>query len=88
MSKKLTAEVLTAENEKLLDAYMNKDGKMCIKETYPVGEVGMHYIVTKNLKLIRLNSEFAQNLVDAEKAIVIRRDEWDAFKISANKNSD
>lgn len=87
MSKKLTSEVLAEENEKILDAYTNKDGKIYIKETYTTAEGGMHYIISKDLKLIRLISKFAQNLIDAGKAIIIRRDEWDAFKNSVQRKS-
>ncbi len=85
MSKKLTEKVLIEENNKLLDAYTDENEKIYIKESYPYtdGDKGMFYIVSKKLKLVRLVSEFAQNLIDAGKAILIRKEEWTAFKISA-----
>lgn len=85
MTKKLTAEIIAEENQKLLDAYTDENGKFYIKEIYPVAEGGMHYIVSKNLTLIRLVSEFAKNLIDDGKAILIRKEDWDAFKNSAMK---
>lgn len=82
MAKILNEKILIEEEKKLLGAFVNKDGKFLIKETYPRSEGGMHYIVSKELKLIRLVSEFAQKLIDEEKAVLIRKDEWDDFKNS------
>ncbi|MBQ7704724.1 MAG: hypothetical protein IJT73_04750 [Selenomonadaceae bacterium] len=87
MSKKLTEKILIKENKKLLNAYTDENGKFFIKETYSISKGGMHYIISKDLKLVRLVSEFAQNLINAGKAILIHKAEWDTFKISAKKKS-
>ena len=82
MSKILNEKVLREEEIKLVDAYIDKNGKLWIKETYPSSEGGMHYIASKELKLIRLVSDFAKKLIDEEKAILIPKNEWEAFKNS------
>lgn len=82
MSKILNEKVLREEEIKLVDAYIDKNGKFWIKETYPSSEGGMHYIVSKELKLVRLVSDFAKKLIDDEKAILIPKNEWEAFKNS------
>ena len=85
MSKKLTEKVLREEENKLVDAFIDKNGKYWIKETYPICEGGMYYIASKELKLPpqnRLVNDFAKKLIDEGKAILIRKDEWEAFKNS------
>lgn len=83
---RLTKKNLIEEEKKLVDAYIDNNGKFWIKETYPIDdEGGMYYIASKELKLPpqnRLNSEFAKSLIDEGKAICIKRDEWEAFKNS------
>ena len=66
MSKKLTEKVLREEEKKLVDAFIDKNGKYLIKESYPYSEVdkGMYYVASKELKLPsqnRLVSDFAKN---------------------------
>ena len=53
MSKILNKKVLREEEKKLIDAYIDKNGKFWIKESYPYTESdkGMYYIASKELKL-------------------------------------
>ena len=87
MAKKLTEKILREEETKLVDAYVDKNGKFLIKESYPYSDAdkGMFYIASKNLKLPpqnRLVSDFAKKLIDEGKAVLIRKDEWESLKKS------
>ena len=80
MSKKLTEKVLREEYLKLVDVYIDENGKFLIKESYPYTESdkGMYYIASKELKLPpqnRLVSDFAIKLINKEKAVLIKKDD-------------